>query len=111
MINRKLLVLIIILVIISSLYLTSCCYRLLTIDRSSKDEETVDVEEFSGIPNSYLVSKLKVPGQAIDVNISGNYAYLTNDLGVLYVIDIKDKEIIIVKDGSTLIFSGLLKEV
>ncbi|GAI15378.1 unnamed protein product, partial [marine sediment metagenome] len=24
--------------------------------------------------------------------ISGNYAYLTNDLGVLYVIDVKDKE-------------------
>ena len=94
MINRKLRVIIIllVLVIISSLYLTSCCYRLLTIDRSSKDKETVDVEEFSGIPNSYLVSKLKVPGQAIDVDISGNYAYLTNDLGVLYVIDIKDKE-------------------
>lgn len=92
MINRKLIVTIIILVIISSLYLTSCCFRLFTIERSSKDEETVDVEEFSGIPNSYLVSKLKVPGQAIDVDISGNYAYLTNDLGVLYVIDIKDKE-------------------
>ncbi|MFZ3106266.1 MAG: hypothetical protein WA105_02670, partial [Candidatus Hydromicrobium sp.] len=72
MINRKLRVIIIllVLVIISSLYLTSCCYRLLTIDRSSKDEETVDVEEFSGIPNSYIVSKLKVPGQAIDVDIS-----------------------------------------
>lgn len=106
MINRKLIVTIIILVIISSLCLTSCCYRLLNIDRSGeeeekeekligigeKDEETVDVEEFTGIPNSYLVSKLKVPGQAIDVDISGNYAYLTNDLGVLYVIDIKDKE-------------------
>ena len=89
MINRKLIVTIIILVIISSLYLTSCCFRLFTIERSSKDEETVDVEEFSGIPNSYLVSKLKVPGQAIDVDISGNYAYLTNDLGVLYVIRYK----------------------
>ena len=91
MINRKLLVLII-LVTISSLCLTSCCFRLLTIDRSSEEEETVDVEEFSGVPNSYIVSKLKVPGQAIDVDISGNYAYLTNDLGVLYVIDINDKE-------------------
>jgi len=106
MINRKLPVTIIILVIISSLCLTYCCYRLLTIDRSGKeeekeekligigerDEETVDVEEFSGVPNSYIISKLKVPGQAIDVDISGNYAYLTNDLSVLYVIDIKDKE-------------------
>ena len=92
MINRKLPVTIIILVIISSFCLTSCCYRLLTIDRSSKDEETVDVEEFSGIPNSFLISKLKISGQAIDVDISGNYAYLTNDLGVLYVIDTKDKE-------------------
>ncbi|MCJ7727028.1 MAG: PKD domain-containing protein, partial [Actinobacteria bacterium] len=64
----------------------------MTIDRSSKDEETVDVEEFSGIPNSFLISKLKISGQAIDVDISDNYAYLTNDLGVLYVIDIKDKE-------------------
>jgi len=90
MINQKLPVTIIILVIISSLCLTSCCYRLLTIDRSSKDGETVDAEEFSGVPNSYPVSKLKVPGQAIDVDISGNYAYLTNDLGVLYVIDVKE---------------------
>ncbi len=93
MINRKLPVtIIIILVIISSLCLTYCCYRLLTIYRSVEDEETIDLEEFSGVPNSYIVSKLKVPGQAIDVDISGNYAYLTNDLGVLYVIDIKDKE-------------------
>lgn len=106
MINQKLPVTIIILVIISSLCLTSCCYRLLTIDRSDeegeieekiigigeKDEKTVDAEEFSGVPNSYPVSKLKVPGQAIDVDISGNYAYLTNDLGILYVIDVKDKE-------------------
>ncbi|MFZ3386079.1 MAG: hypothetical protein WA120_02770 [Candidatus Hydromicrobium sp.] len=60
----------------------------MTIDRSSKDEEAVDVEEFSGIPNSFLISKLKISGQAIDVDISDNYAYLTNDLGVLYVIDV-----------------------
>jgi len=32
-----------------------------------------------------------VSGQAIDVDISGNYAYLTNDLGVLYIINISDK--------------------
>ncbi len=42
-------------------------------------------------PNAYIVSQLKVPGQAIDVKVSGNYAYLTNDLGILYVIDVRDK--------------------
>jgi len=42
-------------------------------------------------PNAYIVSQLKVPGQAIDVKVSGNYAYLTNDLGILYVIDVSDR--------------------
>jgi hypothetical protein len=49
-------------------------------------------EEFTGIPASCLVSTLKVPGQAIDVDVGKEYAYLTNDLGVLYIIDIRDKE-------------------
>ena len=47
MINQKLPVTIIILVIISSLCLTSCCYRLLTIDRS--DEEGEIEEKIIGI--------------------------------------------------------------
>ena len=49
-------------------------------------------QEFTGTPASYLVSTLKVPGQAIDVDVGKEYAYLTNDLGVLYIIDIRDKE-------------------
>ncbi len=55
-------------------------------------EEAVDHGIFSGIPNNYRISSVKIPGQAIDVDISGNFAYLTNDLGVLYIINIIDKE-------------------
>ncbi|MFC2159721.1 transglutaminase domain-containing protein [Actinomycetota bacterium] len=56
------------------------------------DEQIVDHGVFSGVPNNYRISSVKIPGQAIDVDISGNYAYLTNDLGVLYIINIIDKE-------------------
>ena len=56
-------------------YLTSC--------RSGKDEEAVDSGIFSGIPDSYITGNINISGQAIDINISGNYAYLTNDLGIL----------------------------
>jgi hypothetical protein len=56
------------------------------------DEPAVDHGVFSGIPNNYRIGSVKIPGQAIDVDISGNYAYLTNDLGVLYIINIVDKE-------------------
>jgi PKD repeat protein len=87
---KKIITIIILLFIIPNLCLTSCRYWHLNTDRSN--EEFVDAGEFTGIPNSYLISKINVPGQAIDVNISGNYAYLTNDLGILYIIDIKDKE-------------------
>jgi len=48
-------------------------------------------EQTLKVPNAYIVSQLKVPGQAIDVKVSGNYAYLTNDLGIMYVIDVSDK--------------------
>ena len=81
-IKKIFLLLIIILLLLSQL--TSC--------RGEKDEETVDAGIFSGIPDSHLASNMNISGQAIDINISGNYAYLTNDLGILYVIDIKDKE-------------------
>src|SRR4030042_961031 len=90
MTNLKKTITIIFLYIIICLLLTSCSFWPFNINRN--DEEIVDAGEFTGIPNSYLISKIKVPGQAIDVNISGNYAYLTNDLGVLYVIDIGEKE-------------------
>ena len=53
--------------------------------------EEVVIEEFEGLPNSSVISKLKISGQAIDVDIAGNFAYLTNDLGELYIINIKDK--------------------
>jgi len=58
---------------------------------SSIKEEMSYEEEFSGIPDAALVSTLRIPGQAIDLNVSGDYAYLTNDLGYLYVINVKDK--------------------
>ncbi len=89
MFNFKKLIILIIVFTVLSLYLTSCSSLDSNVDNSS--EELVDEGVFSGIPNSNLISSLEVPGQAIDVDISGNYAYLTNDLGFLYVVDIKDK--------------------
>src|SRR4030043_276506 len=71
-------------IMISVLYITSC--------KGGVNEEPVDAGVFSGIPDSNLIGRMDISGQAIDINISGNYAYLTNDLGILYVIDIKDKE-------------------
>jgi hypothetical protein len=43
-------------------------------------------------PELHLLSRFKIPGQAIDVKAQGGYAYLTNDLGILFVIDVRDKE-------------------
>ncbi|MDD5622050.1 MAG: transglutaminase domain-containing protein [Actinomycetota bacterium] len=79
---KKIFLLLIIILLVS--YLTSC--------RSGKDEEIVEAGIFSGIPDSHLTGSMNISGQAIDISISGNYAYLTNDLGVLYVIDIRDKK-------------------
>ncbi len=59
---------------------------------SDREEAFTGSGEFSGIPDSIISKTVQVPGQAIDVDISGNYAYLTGDLGILYVIDIKDKD-------------------
>lgn len=64
----------------------------ITRDTADYDDLVVDDGVFSGIPNNYRIGNVKIPGQAIDVDISGNYAYLTNDLGVLYIINIIDKE-------------------
>jgi hypothetical protein len=55
------------------------------------DADFLEEEAFSGTPGATPVSTLKISGQAIDVDVSGNYSYLTNDLGYLYVIDIKSK--------------------
>src|SRR4030043_1487127 len=79
---KKLSLLIIMMILV--LYITSC--------KGGVNEEPVDAGVFSGIPDSNLIGIVNIPGQAIDINISGNYAYLTNDLGILYVINIKDKE-------------------
>ena len=74
----------------------SCCWSLQMADSTATtlSEETITISEPEQVlkaPNAYIVSQLKVPGQAIDVKVSGNYAYLTNDLGILYVIDVSDK--------------------
>jgi hypothetical protein len=89
---------IIILSLILVLITTSCCYMPLKIkddenrNQNAEEEEPAEETEFSGVPDASLVSNIKVSGQAIDVDISGNYAYLTNDLGILYIIDIRNKE-------------------
>ncbi|MBN2073701.1 MAG: hypothetical protein JW770_07140 [Actinobacteria bacterium] len=68
------------------------------IEEPGKTEEEIREHEgtnngvFSGNVYFERAGNIRVPGQAIDVNISGNYAYLTNDLGILYVIDIYDKK-------------------
>ncbi|MFA5014239.1 MAG: transglutaminase domain-containing protein [Actinomycetota bacterium] len=80
---KKIFLLLIIIIFLVS-YLTSC--------RSGKDEEIVEAGIFSGIPDSHLAGSINISGQAIDISISGNYAYLTNDLGILYVVDIRDKK-------------------
>jgi len=49
-------------------------------------------EKFSGNLSFSLAGKLEIPGQAIDVDLKGSYAYLTDDLGQLYVIDFSDKQ-------------------
>ena len=89
---------IIILVLIPGLIVTSCCYLPLKIQNGetsrqyASEEEPAEETEFTGVPDARLISNIKVSGQAIDVDINGNYAYLTNDLGVLYIVDIRDKE-------------------
>src|SRR4030065_1785980 len=95
--------------LISSIFLlsqVSCCWSLQMADGtattlseetggSETTAETIttvsEPEQTLKAPNAYIVSQLKVPGQAIDVKVSGNYAYLTNDLGILYVIDASDR--------------------
>ncbi len=59
---------------------------------SDTSETTLEESTPLKIPELEVISKLKVPGQAIDVKSLGSYAYLTNDLGTLYIIDVKDKQ-------------------
>jgi hypothetical protein len=63
-------------------------------DPTQTDTVQTAVEQSTQLvkPDLAVLSKLKISGQAIDVKALGGYAYLTNDLGILYVIDVKDKE-------------------
>src|SRR5450830_1646657 len=54
------------------------------------DSETSDNAVLEN-PRASIISNLKITGQAIDLKVSGNYLYITNDLGYLYIADIKDK--------------------
>ncbi|OQA20692.1 MAG: Transglutaminase-like superfamily protein [Actinobacteria bacterium ADurb.Bin346] len=96
--------------IIITISLVSCCFSIdfdafkTTTDAENREdsiaqdtetetaETTADESTPLEKPELYLISKLKVPGQAIDVKSRGGFAYLTNDLGILFVVDVKDKE-------------------
>ncbi|MCE5330366.1 hypothetical protein LLG07_08570, partial [bacterium] len=55
--------------------------------QSSGDSQNIILKN----PKASIVSTLKITGQAIDLKVSGDYLYLTNDLGYLYIVEIKDK--------------------
>ena len=59
---------------------------------SSTDTEIIDHGTFNGVPQNNKLSNVLISGQAIDIDISENYSYVTNDLGTLYIINISDKE-------------------
>ena len=96
MINMKRIYIINLTVILITAFLfTGCCFApidvpgkflsLLDTFKENKEEMPEDQPEpdhgiFSGNPQNHKISSITVPGQAIDVDISGNYAYLTNDL-------------------------------
>jgi len=42
-------------------------------------------------PQAAIIANLKISGQAIDLKVAGDYLYVTNDLGYLYIVDIRDK--------------------
>ena len=76
----------------------SCCFCFDLKSEAQTSEQEAIPETTSEIstplikPDLGIVSILRVPGQAIDVKAMGGYAYLTNDLGTLFVVDVKDKE-------------------
>jgi len=76
----------------ASIIMLSIIMAVITAGCSPAAAETADHGTFTGVPFNAKVSSIPVSGQAIDVDIAGNYAYLTNDLGVLYIIDISDRE-------------------
>lgn len=104
--RKKIYIINLIIILIIAVLATGCYFNVADVPgevrslinnyRDSKNKKVEDQPEpdhgiFSGTPNSLKISSIPVSGQAIDVDISGNYAYLTNDLGVLYIINISDK--------------------
>ncbi len=105
--RKNIYIIILVAMLITALLFTGCCFgpvdipgkvlSLLDTFRDNKREEQEDQPEpadhgaFNGAPQNQKICSIPVSGQAIDVDISGNYAYLTNDLGVLYIINISDK--------------------
>ncbi|MEA2016138.1 MAG: transglutaminase domain-containing protein [Actinomycetota bacterium] len=61
------------------------------IEQGDEKKDIDDGSGFKGTPDLSIIANISIPGQAIDVCVSGDYAYLTSDLGILYVIDIGDK--------------------
>ncbi|MCL4377735.1 MAG: hypothetical protein M1409_05025 [Actinobacteria bacterium] len=61
---------------------------------TSGDQQLIEESQNTVLqnPKSSIISTLKISGQAIDLKISGDYLYVTNDLGYLYVVDIKDRK-------------------
>ncbi|MBM3712078.1 MAG: hypothetical protein FJW56_01365, partial [Actinobacteria bacterium] len=66
--------------------------ELTSIYETETAETTAEISTPLEKPDLQVVSILKIPGQAIDVKAQGGYAYLTNDLGMLFVILVRDKE-------------------
>ncbi len=109
---KKIVILIITILAVLILFMTSCCVLcnpFQIIDRQNGTTSTItenpgqtkdtidDSEPFLETeadlidPEAFKLSTIKVAGQAIDVKVQGNWAYLTNDVGTLYVIDVSNK--------------------
>ncbi len=103
---KKIYIINLIIILIAAVIFTGCCFipvdvpgkvlSFLDTYKDNKEEKPEDQPEpdhglFNGNPQNHKISSIAVSGQAIDVDISGNYAYLTNDLGVLYIINISDR--------------------
>jgi len=104
--RKKLYIINLIIILIIAVLVSGCCFipadiagkvRLLINNYGDNKKENIEIQYepdhgiFGGTPHNIKISSIPVSGQAIDVDISGNYAYLTNDLGVLYIINISDK--------------------
>ena len=93
-------------IIIAAVFLLTSClcifgdqspYKQGTSESTESSQSLTEVEEpeitddiVIDSVSSELISKLKITGQAIDLKVSGDYIYVTNDLGYLYVIDSSD---------------------